>query len=980
MNKQNLNHMKKLFLGLSLCLVIVSVKAQNIWKPISYNGTFLGAGPDGSIYTTNYIGDHNIMISKDDGETWQVSFPGEGCYFNPFCFTVSKEGRVFVVDNQSDRVFYTSNNGLTWQYTEPIPIESWDNAYILYAATNNIIVGRTDEQDVFYTIDGGVTWQIHHIDIIDPDYSIYDIIVNENGDVYASIYNPFRTNMGIYHSSVYNINNWELVEFEGLGIRDIAFDPEGNVVCGVVSGSFPGFVHKPGFYAFSSNNSIAISDNGVTFTWKERPAQNAVLTYSLDHGASFSEIGEELPLSMFTFEGSISKGYDNHLYFLGNGLKKSVSNADELINQTDSCWNGSVAYSFDGGEGSYENPYRISSAEQLALIAEWCNLWNPFCYILTKDICLNGSNGLIWKPIGNIIEEYTGNSFSGIFDGNGHIIYDMRVDETCGSKTAGLFGYTYQATIKNVIIESSIVENDADNSYSKASAALLVGQAEQTNIISCTVNGVVHGTCNYNLEGGFVGGIVGFSENNNIIDCFNYASVNGNVVGGIVGKSTLDTISVCGNYGDITGIITDNATTFAGGISGQGDYIGDCFNHGNITTIYDGDSISSSIYLGGIAGYVSTEGHINNVYNIGDIEESASSDYDLGIIAGHALSDDFTDCYWHGEYNIPVCGNLTIQNSCAFNYDETSGRWILDESHHGTTDFLEALNISSSSNCYWYLDGDGYPRPGYFGLNYSLIGTEWYYEITNGNGAITYQHLECAADTAINSRRAKVIVKSNTLYDKDLHAKITHEYIDYDDGVVYWWDKQSESYTTLYNFDAQIGDEWTIHVGNESITMHVDNVFYNDYEGKTYRVMTVSDANDIFSGDIICGIGHTTSFFPERLLNNRDIDVDGIRCYWSFGEQMIQFGDTDCDEIYDIIHFDVEEIQSETISVYPNPTNGIIMINIDNSVEFTITNICGQTIMRGVISGDNQQINVENLENGMYFLNINNQIVKIIKN
>ena len=239
--------------------------------------------------------------------------------------------------------------------------------------------------------------------------------------------------------------------------------------------------------------------------------------------------------------------------------------------------------------------------------------------------------------------------------------------------------------------------------------------------------------------------------------------------------------------------------------------------------------------------------------------------------------------------------------------------------------------------------------------------------------------MECAADTAINSRRAKVIVKSNTLYDKDLHAKITHEYIDYDDGVVYWWDKQSESYTTLYNFDAEIGDEWTINVGNESIIIHVDNVYYNDYEGKTYRVMTVSDANDIFSGDIICGIGHTTSFFPERLLNNRDIDVDGIRCYWSFGEQMIQFGDTDCDEIYDIIHFDVEEIQSETISVYPNPTNGIITINVDNQTEFTITNICGQTIMRGVISGDNQQIDVSELSCGMYFIKIDDKSIKFIK-
>ncbi|MBQ6083469.1 MAG: T9SS type A sorting domain-containing protein, partial [Bacteroidales bacterium] len=145
---------------------------------------------------------------------------------------------------------------------------------------------------------------------------------------------------------------------------------------------------------------------------------------------------------------------------------------------------------------------------------------------------------------------------------------------------------------------------------------------------------------------------------------------------------------------------------------------------------------------------------------------------------------------------------------------------------------------------------------------------------------------------------------------------------------------------------------------------------------------------DIFSGDVICGIGHTTSFFPEKLLNNRDFDVDGIRCYWLNGEQLLQFGDIDCDEIYNNYN-DVAENDETGFKVYPNPTNGVITIEIgDNetfqktslqATEYTITNICGQIVMKGTISSETRQIDISNLENGMYFINVGDKSLKFVK-
>ena len=169
--------------------------------------------------------------------------------------------------------------------------------------------------------------------------------------------------------------------------------------------------------------------------------------------------------------------------------------------------------------------------------------------------------------------------------------------------------------------------------------------------------------------------------------------------------------------------------------------------------------------------------------------------------------------------------------------------------------------------------------------NMSSLGSEWYYEIQNENGSITYQHLEYAADTTVNNKDVKIIIRTNTLYDKGEHNEVTKEYIYEDFGKVYWWNAALQDFTLLYDLGAQIGDEWEIKVGTESIIMHVDTVEQYEYGGTTYRMLHVSDAEDLFSGEILSGIGHLSSFFPERLMaRGKAYRVEGIRCYWREGE------------------------------------------------------------------------------------------------
>ena len=214
------------------------------------------------------------------------------------------------------------------------------------------------------------------------------------------------------------------------------------------------------------------------------------------------------------------------------------------------------------------------------------------------------------------------------------------------------------------------------------------------------------------------------------------------------------------------------------------------------------------------------------------------------------------------------------------------------------------------------------------------------------------------------------------------------EYIFERNGRVYWWNKDSEEFTVLYDYAAEVGDEWDIKVGTESITMHVDAVENYEYEGIIYRMLKVNAPEDLFSGNIVCGIGHLTSFFPEKMMNlGKGYRVEGLRCYWLEDEMVFKYGEEDCDEIYEQWH-GLEEngpsTDTRTLTVYPNPANNVLFVQTLRATSlpdqtYRITNLVGQTLLQGSINAETQQINIESLPEGMYFINVGNETMKFVK-
>ena len=713
------------------------------------------------------------------------------------------------------------------------------------------------------------------------------------------------------------------------------------------------------------------------------------------------------------------------------GYVEAYQNApgwNEFENIVEYCWDGTIAESYDGGDGSAENPYQISTAKQLALLAYQTNndIGGDAYYVLTEDISLASCTGenIPWISIG--IHEYENNNyalhcFTGHFDGGGHTIYGLYQNIENGlDYFGGLFGYTDGAEIKNINMTNCSISGIGGYVGS------VVGFASRTDVLNCTAyDSYIRTTGSYTYAGGIVGyagtpigvsqiiepafrisncrvesvivesslyagGIVGcvndesdnaqYHISNCSTDNTQYFHVKSMMVGGIVGGMNYCTVEGCVNnsivYGTGTGY---GGTLCVGGIGGSilsCGVISNSYNRGNVVTDYS--------YAGGIVGF--SMGDVHNVYNTGEI--SAQETGYLGNIVGFIQSGQPYNCYWL-ENGLPGEGYpgvpytiMTVATS--FHQGATPTSWILDEPMFGTNDLLEALNHSAYENCTWFedvdLSNDGFPVFVYNEPNYPLLGSEWYYEITNDDGSVTYQYLEMAADTIINDHPIHILVRINTLYDKDKTDIITHEYIYERNDKVYWWNKTLNEFTILYDFGAEEGDEWEIKVGNESITVHVDAVEQYTYESRQLKMLRVSDDADIFSGEIVCGIGHLTSFFPEKLMA-KGCRVEGIRCFWQNGELVFHYGEQDCDKIYEDHHFGVEEIEDgNEFVIYPNPSHSVLFVLSKNiNSEYRITNLMGQTLLIGNITSENHQIDVSSLPEGMYFITIDSSTTKFLK-
>ena len=989
--------MKKLVSIIILCLGCLGIlEAQdNIWKPIDVSAAFLGVAPDGSIFANGEYG--TLSRSQDDGETWQIILGQETGFtgqINSSCFAVSPEGRICVFNDNQQTIVYSDDNGDTWKQTPSISSCAMPDKTGLCVPINDIMVVWAENGEISYSLDGGETWEGWIPDFMNADNgpTISDLLVNENGDVYLGL-TTLGGEGGIFHSTLSDIQNWELVAAGGISIKDMAFDPEGNVVaCGYnADGSSAGFQHIPGFYLFDGT-TLAISDGGILY----RPhfvGNQAVLSYSTDHGEHFTEIGEHLPLVDIAPGGDayfLIKGYDNHLYFDGGGeYWKSVFNADEIIPHAPTPYYPLVQ------EANNRQKWNVVYMASM----NYPNDYFTETQSIRDNIALDGVDyKLVWKE-----DVYNFKRIAGaVREEDKRVYYRMYWQQSYQNE---VLLYDFNLTVGDtvsvgwsdyrlIVLEESQVQVNGTMRRQLGLAMYFddgtIGEVEEYWIEGV---GSTYGFLNSGYEGwtGAFVHLLCYHENGNLIwdneefdDCVMNSDGAPAAFAPQGAEWYFDVFNPWGMHPEYQRFFVDGDTIIQGH---QCSIISQHFvdtGHEGGEFVYEEDN---KVYW-----FNPTTNAFSILYDF-DAEEGESWYYEVGDCTHLATVDSVGSVTWNGHnyrtqwvrfnddlptyYSGKIIEGIGYERGLFPSIEVCNGWEVYDASE------IEYLR------CY-VNEGEMLYHEGGYDCDYTIVTPpshpEWYYEILNENGTITYQYMYQAGDTIINDEPTHILVKINTLYDKGLREEVTHEYVFELNGKLYWWNKRSGLFTVLYDYEAEVGDSWNIFVGTEILTMHVDGVDYIEYEGVSYRVLHVSDPDDLFSGDIVCGIGHLTSFFPVKLMDNRDgVRVEGMRCYWSEGELVFKYGDEDCDAVYSEVH-GVEEdglsTGSGALTVYPNPTNDVLTIHhsafrIHHSA-FRITNLMGQTLLTGQITAENQQINVSSLPEGMYFITIGDVTRKFV--
>ncbi len=380
------------------------------------------------------------------------------------------------------------------------------------------------------------------------------------------------------------------------------------------------------------------------------------------------------------------------------------------------------------GDGTAENPYQITDKYELDAVRNDLTAH----YILMNDIefteadfAEGGDFEGGFTPIGSYDK-----SFTGVFDGNGKSLKNIRITiinysgTDIKKKIGGLFGYG-SAEIKNLNMENLTIDNtyygDSGYSYTNTNYLYCGGIAGYNSgiISNCSVSGMISVIPICRICNIYVGGVVGYG--NEIIGCKNYASViadprpelsggtdskHGVTAGGISGSA--DRITLCANYGVVKAL---GGHSYAGGISGVCSTVEFCFN----TNYVAGTACENYSYYGGIVGSV---GSVVNCYNCGTLPSFGSStsyteQYSGGIAA---YAGQITNCYNVGDFSTTyytkgISTNGTLVNTYYISHsnsvDTGNGAGCTDEKMQQKETY-----VGFDFNNVWFITDKGdYPYP-----------------------------------------------------------------------------------------------------------------------------------------------------------------------------------------------------------------------------------------------------------------------------
>jgi hypothetical protein len=266
---------------------------------------------------------------------------------------------------------------------------------------------------------------------------------------------------------------------------------------------------------------------------------------------------------------------------------------------------------YGGGSGTAADPYRIYTAQQMYEIGANPGDWDKQ-FKLMADIDLSAYTGTTFNIIGRGTPfDPVSTPFSGVFNGNGHIISNFTYTST-GVNAIALFGNVSGASAK--VVNLTLLTPDVRAGAGDYVGAL-VGVFDSGVITGCRVErGNVSGRL-------FVGGLAG-SDEGIVSECCSSGSVWGDwYVGGLVGEVGDGKVTECYSTADVSG------NRHVGGLVGR-----TADEASDVTNCYAMGTVQGGMYVGGLVGLVE-RGAAYKCFSTGKV----SGNQFVGGLAGNKL-------------------------------------------------------------------------------------------------------------------------------------------------------------------------------------------------------------------------------------------------------------------------------------------------------------------------------------------------------
>ncbi len=331
------------------------------------------------------------------------------------------------------------------------------------------------------------------------------------------------------------------------------------------------------------------------------------------------------------------------------------------------------------GSGTEVDPYQLFDANDIRAIGLDPNYWDAH-FRLQSDVDMSAFAGTDFNIIGDLSV-----AFTGVFDGDGHTIYNFTYQAYC-KDDAGLFGYVDDpnAVIKNV----QLINPSLDAGWGNNVGAL----------IACMDSGAV---IRCRVKGGFVsgdhsvGGLIGRISNAELTDC-----------------STETIVSGKGNF--TGGLVSSIASTQA-------------------SNLYSLSTVTGVQYVGGLMGLCSGVSSVSHCYSAG----SVSGNLDVGAFIGrHWDVGVYDKCFWDNTFNpsLPGISNRDDPNVVGLPTEDmqqmstfTDAGWdFIGESTNGTDDIWDICEGTNYPRLAWAIQRDDFACPyGITMTDFSVLAAAW---------------------------------------------------------------------------------------------------------------------------------------------------------------------------------------------------------------------------------------------------------------